>query len=201
MDVKGRNRRVAFAVVATVVGMVGLSFASVPLYRIFCQVTGYNGTPRVDVGGTSAGVAKGTIKVTFDANTSRDLPWRFSPDQREIRLQLGEEFLATYHARNLSQKTVTGTAVFNVTPEKVASYFTKLECFCFTEQTLEPGQDVSMPVLFYVDPAILDDPDARDVKAITLSYTFYPANNDAPAAAASKSGPQAGLGSVKTPGG
>jgi cytochrome c oxidase assembly protein subunit 11 len=202
-----RNRRTAIVLFAAAGGMVALSFASVPLYRMFCQVTGYNGTPRIEQGSTSAGSVENTVRVTFDANTSRDLPWRFVPDQREIRLRLGEEYLATYSAHNLSQKVVTGSAVFNVTPEKVATYFTKIECFCFTEQVLQPGQDVSMPVLFYVDPAILDDPDARDVKAITLSYTFYPATGDTPAAGAAAKGatsansPQAGLGTVKTPGG
>ena len=206
MNTAGRNRRTAIVLFAVAGGMVGLAFASVPLYRVFCQVTGYNGTPRIEQGGTSAGSVANTIRVTFDANTGRDLPWRFAPDQREVRLRLGEEVLATYSARNLSQKVVTGSAVFNVTPEKVATYFTKLECFCFTEQVLQPGQEVSMPVLFYVDPAILEDPDARDVKAITLSYTFYPATNDAPAAGAAAKGavaasPQAGLGTTKTPGG
>lgn len=190
------------AVTAAVAGMIGLSFASVPLYRLFCQVTGYDGTPRIAVGGASTGAVASTIRVTFDANTGRDLPWRFAPDQRERRLHLGEEVIATYTATNLSQKAVTGSAVFNVTPEKVAIYFNKIECFCFTEQVLQPGQEVSMPVLFYIDPAILDDPDARDVKAITLSYTFYPAANNAAAPGAAPAGSaQARLGGVKAPGG
>lgn len=198
MDARGRRRTTAAITVATVAGMIGLSFASVPLYRLFCQVTGYDGTPRIALGGGSVATSENTVRITFDANTSRDLPWRFVPEQREVRPRLGEEVLAAYSARNLSQKAVTGSAVFNVTPEKAAPYFYKIECFCFTEQVLQPGQEVSMPVLFYVDPAILDDPDARDVKAITLSYTFYPATNDAPTAG---SAPQAGLGAVKAPGG
>ncbi len=198
MNARGQRRTTAIAVVAVVAGMIGLSFASVPLYRLFCQATGYDGTPRIALGGVSAGTVDSTIRITFDANTSRDLPWRFVPEQREVRPLLGEEVLATYRAKNLSQKTVAGSAVFNVTPEKVAVYFNKIECFCFTEQVLQPGQEVSMPVLFYVDPAILNDPDARDVKAITLSYTFYPATNDAPATVGA---PQARLGTIKTPGG
>jgi cytochrome c oxidase assembly protein subunit 11 len=198
MDAQGRRRTTAAITVATVVGMVGLSFASVPLYRLFCQVTGYDGTPRIALGGSSSAIGEGTIRITFDANTGRDLPWRFVPDRRNIHPRLGEEVLATYSARNLSQKAVAGSAVFNVTPEKAAPYFNKIECFCFTEQVLQPGQEVSMPVLFYVDPAILDDPDARDVKAITLSYTFYPATISAPKTGGT---PQAGLASVKTPGG
>ncbi len=198
MDVRGRRRTTAIAVIATVVGMVGLTYASVPLYRLFCQVTGYDGTPRIALGGRSSAVGDSTIRITFDANTGRDLPWHFVPDQRNMRPRLGEEVLATYSARNLSQKAVTGSAVFNVTPEKAAPYFYKIECFCFTEQVLQPGEEVSMPVLFYVDPAILDDPDARDVKAITLSYTFYPVTNKAPTASGE---PQAGLDTVKTPGG
>ena len=151
MDAKGRRRVTAVAVVAAVGGMVGLSFASVPLYRLFCQVTGYDGTPRIALGGASTGAVENTVRITFDANTSRDLPWRFVPDQREMRLRLGEEVLATYSARNLSQKTVTGSAVFNVTPEKVATYFNKIECFCFTEQVLQPGQTLETVTRFTCD--------------------------------------------------
>ena len=175
MDAGRRRKRTTAVVLFTVVGgMVGLSFASVPLYRLFCQVTGYGGTPVTQAERPTASVSDQKIRITFDANTNRDLPWRFKPVVRDMTVRLGEEVLAHYEARNESSSTVTGTAVFNVAPDKVAPYFNKIECFCFTEQTLKAGESVDMPVLFYVDPAILDDPDAFDVKAITLSYTFYP---------------------------
>lgn len=164
-----------FAVVA---GMVGLSFASVPLYRMFCQATGYAGTPKTENVAASSGVVEQTVTVQFDANVNTDLPWRFKPDQRGIDVRLGEETLTHYTAVNLSDQPVTGTATFNVAPDSAAQYFSKLECFCFTEQRLEPGQEVSMPVLFYVDPAMAEDLDARDIRKITLSYTFYRTDED-----------------------
>jgi len=170
---RARNGRMAFGLAVFVAGMVGLSFASVPLYRLFCQVTGYGGTPKtVDVA-QSTRVSDRTIKVRFDANTNPKLPWRFKPQQREVEVRLGEEVLAFYEARNLSETTTTGTATFNVTPFKAAPYFSKIDCFCFTEQSLEAGQSVPMPVQFYVDPEIFDDPGTKEVKTITLSYTFH----------------------------
>ncbi|MGY8992860.1 MAG: cytochrome c oxidase assembly protein [Rhodospirillales bacterium] len=172
----GRRRKQMTAVVLFIVvgGMVGLSFASVPLYRLFCQVTGYGGTPVTQAERPTGPVSNQEIRISFDANINRDLPWRFKPVLRNMTVRLGEEVLAYYEARNESLSTLTGTAVFNVAPAKAAPYFNKIECFCFTEQTLKAGVSVDMPVLFYVDPAILDDPDAFDVRAITLSYTFYP---------------------------
>jgi len=170
---RARNGRMAFGLFVFVAGMVGLSFASVPLYRLFCQVTGYGGTPKtVDVA-QSTRVSERTIKVRFDANTNPKLPWRFKPQQKEVEVRLGEEVLAFYEASNLSDTTTTGTATFNVTPFKVAPYFSKIDCFCFTEQSLEAGQSVPMPVQFYVDPEIFDDPGTKEVKTITLSYTFH----------------------------
>ncbi len=154
-------------------GMVGLSFASVPLYRLFCQVTGFGGTPNTEAVSGAAEVSETIVTVNFDANVDHDLPWRFKPAQRKVRVRLGEEVLAHYTARNTSDEPVTGTATFNVSPFKAAPYFNKIECFCFTEQTLLPGQEVDMPVLFYVDPAIAEDRNTRDVKLITLSYTFF----------------------------
>ncbi len=168
----------ALALFAVVGGMVGLSFASVPLYALFCRVTGYGGTPVIEADRANGAVSERTIRVSFDANTNRDLPWRFRPVQGEVTVRLGEEVLAHYMAQNLSERTVTGTATFNVTPFKAAGYVNKVECFCFTEQTLGPGQTVDMPVLFHVDPAILDDPNVKDVRVITLSYTFFPAVDD-----------------------
>jgi len=154
-------------------GMVGLSFASVPLYRLFCQVTGFGGTPNTEAVSVPAEVSETVVTVNFDANVNSELPWDFAPVQRKVQLRVGEELLAHYTARNVSDKAVTGTATFSVTPYKAAPYFSKIDCFCFTEQVLLPGQEVDMPVLFYVDPAILDDPNTKDVRLITLSYTFY----------------------------
>jgi cytochrome c oxidase assembly protein subunit 11 len=167
-----KNLRTALMCVAVVAGMVGLSFASVPLYRIFCQVTGLGGTPGV----SAEAPAQATdidFHVRFDANVSPKLGWAFKPVQHQIDLKLGEERLAFYEATNLTDKPITGTATFNVTPLKVGEYFVKIDCFCFTEQTLLPGETVQMPVSFYVDPAILDDPNANEVETITLSYTFF----------------------------
>ncbi len=154
-------------------GMVGLSFASVPLYRLFCQVTGFGGTPNTESVTLPSEVSDAVVTVNFDANVNSDLPWAFKPVQRKVRVRLGEESLAHYTAANVSEESVTGTATFSVTPYKAAPYFSKIACFCFNEQTLLPGQEVDMPVSFYVDPAILDDPSTRDVKLITLSYTFH----------------------------
>lgn len=175
MSGSGR-RKTATAVVLFGVagGMVGLAFASVPLYRLFCQVTGYGGTPNTENVAVPAGESDHIVTVRFDANVNSALPWRFKPAQRHVRVRLGEETLIHYIAENLSDKAITGTATFNVTPYKVAQYFSKTQCFCFTEQTLAPGEEVAMPVSFYVDRDMLDDVDARDVKVITLSYTFYP---------------------------
>lgn len=159
-----------------VAAMVGLSFASVPLYRLFCQVTGYGGTPKVNAE-KPANVGDGYINVRFDANVSRKMPWSFKPAVHEVRVKLGDSNLAFYKAENKADSALTGMAVFNVTPYKAAAYFNKIDCFCFDEQTLKPGEMVDMPVDFYVDPAILKDPNARDVKTITLSYTFFPSDS------------------------
>lgn len=171
---QGNKRTTAIVLSGLVVGMVGLSFASVPLYRLFCEVTGYGGTPKTAGVTASADVVDEVVTVRFDSNVNSGLPWRFRPEQREVTVNLGAERLVHYEAVNLSDRPVTGTATFSVTPYKAAQYFTKIECFCFTEQRLEPGQAVSMPVVFYVDPVMLEDRNARDVKVITLSYTFFP---------------------------
>ena len=178
MNASRKNVRSALVLFTFVAGMVGLSFASVPLYRIFCQVTGLGGTPGVQ--SSAPGKASEIdFHVRFDANTNPALPWRFKPVQREVTLKLGEERLAFYEATNLSDKPITGTATFNVTPLKAGQFFVKIDCFCFTEQTLQPGETVDMPVSFYVDPAIYEEENTRDVKTITLSYTFYPKQDDA----------------------
>jgi len=168
-----RKLRTALFAGLLVFGMTGLAFASVPLYRIFCQVTGFDGTPlRADeVAYKPTGKM---IWIRFDANTSSALPWKFAPELHRERVAIGARDMAFYSAKNLSDKTVTGSAAFNVTPNNAAKYFTKIQCFCFNEQTLKAGQDARMPVVFQVDPAILDDPDTKDIEEITLSYTFYP---------------------------
>lgn len=170
-----KNRRTAILLSGVGLGMVALAFASVPLYQLFCQVTGYAGTPRIEnTTPVAVETADRLITVRFDASVNSRLDWRFRPAQREIVVRPGEPQLAAYRAENLSSAPLTGTATFNVTPMKAASYFAKIECFCFTRQQLEPGQRAEMPVQFYVDPEILDDPDTRDVETITLSYTFFP---------------------------
>jgi cytochrome c oxidase assembly protein subunit 11 len=169
-----RNGRTALLATLLVTLMVGLAFASVPLYRIFCQVTGFGGTTRMAVGSEAPGPVGRLISIRFDANVSPAMPWRFEPVDTHRRVAVGARNIANYTARNLSDRPVTGTATFNVTPVQAGQYFTKIQCFCFTEQRLDPGQEVNMPVVFYVDPAIMNDPDARDISEITLSYTFYP---------------------------
>jgi cytochrome c oxidase assembly protein subunit 11 len=174
----GRTRLTATLLFGVAAGMVGLTFASAPLYRLYCQVTGFSGTPRtVDVTAPDS-VSDVVVDVRFDANVNSALPWHFKPVKHQVDVRLGEEVLAFFTAENLSDRPITGTATFNVTPFKAAPYFNKIECFCFTEQTLAPGQVVEMPVVFYVDPAIADDPDAQEVRKITLSYTFFPAEAD-----------------------
>lgn len=172
-----RNRRVGFYALSGALAMLALGYASVPLYRLFCQVTGFGGTTqRVSEAEASAvKVAAGRISVRFDGNVERGMPWRFGPEQVTQDMAIGDRKLAFYKARNLSDKPVTGVATFNVTPTQAGKYFNKIHCFCFEMQTLQPGQEVDMPVQYYVDPAILDDPDARDIKQITLSYTFHKA--------------------------
>lgn len=157
---------------AVILGMAGLTAASVPLYRIFCQVTGYGGTTQI-AANTKPGVLEQRIRVRFDSSVGDDLPWRFQPVEREIDVRIGEENLAFYRAINSADRPIVGTATFNVTPHKAGPYFSKIDCFCFTEQALQPGESADMPVSFFVDPAILDDVNTRDLETITLSYTFF----------------------------
>jgi cytochrome c oxidase assembly protein subunit 11 len=167
-----RHRTVALPLAGLVAVMIGLAFASAPLYRMFCQATGYGGVPRrADAAPTQ--VLDRTIRVRFDANVDRDLPWEFAPDQRAIDVKIGETATAFFKASNKSNVSVTGRAVFNVVPEQAGRYFTKIECFCFKEHTLAAGASVEMPVTFFVDPKIVNDEDAKDISEITLSYTFF----------------------------
>jgi cytochrome c oxidase assembly protein subunit 11 len=168
-----KNKRTALIVSVTVAGMIGLSYASVPLYQLFCQVTGYGGTTQVAEKPLNGSILERQITVSFDSNVASGLAWSFKPVQNKLTVRVGEETLAFYEARNDSDETITGTATFNVTPFKAGQYFAKVDCFCFTEQTLKPGQVVSMPVSFFIDPQIAADKNAQDVEDIVLSYTFF----------------------------
>lgn len=170
----GRDKKglVALMLAGLVAGMVGLSFAAVPLYRMFCQATGYGGVPQVaDVAPDK--VLDRKIKVRFDTNVDRELPWQFSAEQRSVDVRIGESTLVFFKAHNNTDKTVSGTAGFNVSPEIAGRYFTKIECFCFKQQTLAAGQSVEMPVTFFIDPEFADDESTKNIEEITLSYTFY----------------------------
>ncbi len=177
-DLTRKNRRTGLFVLLAVIGMIGVSFASVPLYRLFCQVTGFNGTTQV-AQNLPTEILERKVTVHFNADTNRALPWDFKPEQREIAVNIGQRALIAYAAHNKTAKPTAGTAIYNVTPLKVGKYFHKIQCFCFDEQILGPGQKVSMPVMFYVDPAMAEDPGMDDVSVITLSYTFFPADSSA----------------------
>jgi len=183
-DPKRRHSILALSLVGLVAGMVGLSFASVPLYRMFCQVTGYGGTPQ-RAEKAPGEVLDRTVTIRFDGNVDRALPWTFAPVQQTMDVKIGETALAFFKATNNSAVPVTGRAIFNVSPELAGRYFTKIECFCFKQQTLAAGQTVEMPVTFFVDPKFVEDEDTKDISEITLSYTFYRSDEpNSPAAAA-----------------
>ena len=170
--------RTALSMMMLVIGMVCLGYASVPLYRLFCQVTGFGGTTqRVAAAVDIRPVPGKTLSIRFDGSVN-GVPWRFKPEVHQQRVTVGAQTLAFYDAKNLTNAPVTAKASYNVSPDLAGQYFTKIECFCFTEQTLQPGESVRMPVLFYVDPKILDDPEASRIEEITLSYTFFPVQKD-----------------------
>jgi cytochrome c oxidase assembly protein subunit 11 len=173
-----RNRRTVIGIAGFAAGMVGLAYASVPLYQLFCQVTGFGGTVMVG-GGPAPGATGQAMTIRFNATTSPGLPWRFAPAQPAVRLQLGEEGAAFYQATNLSGRSVTGVATYNVTPEIVGKYFHKTACFCFEQQTLQPGQAADMPLAFWVDPKIAEDPATRHIRTITVNYSFFRSLEDA----------------------
>ncbi|MCO5134862.1 MAG: cytochrome c oxidase assembly protein [Phyllobacteriaceae bacterium] len=167
------NRRIAVACVSAVAVMVGMAYAAVPLYNLFCRVTGYAGTTQVAVNSEGIRIIDREVKVRFDANIEKGFGWEFAPVQRDVALKLGETREIAYRARNLTDKPLTGTATFNVTPQSAGAYFNKIECFCFTETTLQPGEELIMPVVFFVDPDMADTEETRDIHTITLSYTFF----------------------------
>ena len=180
-DLARRNGRLLAASLLTVAGMVGLSFAAVPLYDLFCRVTGFGGTTQVAAtapgpGGTT--VLDQEVDIRFIADTGRALPWEFQADALANTVRIGEASMAYYSATNTSDLPVAGTAVYNVTPPRAGLYFYKVQCFCFEEQIIEPGRTVQFPVWYYVDPAIVDDPQLDGLSQITLSYTFYPTQSD-----------------------
>lgn len=184
---KVSNRFVAVVCLAFFGGMLGMAYAAVPLYAMFCQITGYGGTTQ-RVEQFSDRILDREITVRFDANVAGGLPWDFKPVARSVTMKIGETALAHYTATNMFSVPTAGRATFNVTPQIAGSYFNKVECFCFTDTTLKPGETLDMPVLFYVDPDIVDTPELKDVKTITLSYTFFPIEVEKPVAAAPRAG-------------
>lgn len=169
---KDKHKHTGTILGAAVIVMLGLSYASVPLYRMFCQKTGYGGTTQIAKSLPNQ-AGKRVITVRFNSDVNGDLPWRFVPQQKEMKVRVGQEGFALYKAINLSNKPIPGMSTYNVTPDKAGAYFNKVECFCFVEQTLKPHEKVDMPVLFFIDPDITKDPDLDDVDTITLSYTFF----------------------------
>ncbi len=171
-NVERRHRRVAFAVTGVVMAMTGLSFASVPLYDLFCRMTGYGGTTQVATQG-SATRGERTLTVRFDANVDRSLPWSFAPETSALKVRTGETQTVFYKVTNLSDREWTATAAYNVAPDQAGIYFTKISCFCFSEQRLGPGESAEWPVVFYLDPALEKDEVMAKVDSVTLSYTFF----------------------------
>jgi len=181
----GGNGRVAVFAASIAVVMLGMSYAAVPLYQMFCQVTGFAGTTqRAEKAPDKSQILDRRVLVRFDSNVSGGLTWKFKPVQATVDVKYGENNLAFYTATNTSDKPVTGTASFNVAPEAAGAYFNKIECFCFTEQTLGPGETVEMPVSFFIDPEMVKDISASSISQITLSYTFYPVKTEKRAEAA-----------------
>lgn len=177
------NTTIAVACLSFFVCMIGVAYASVPLYRVFCQITGYAGTTQ-RAEQYSDKILDRTINVRFDANTANGLPWDFKPVQREVTIRIGETTMIKYEAKNLLDQPSYGRASFNVTPGRAGAYFNKVECFCFTDTTLKAGESMEMPVVFFVDPEIVNDPDMKGVNTITLSYTFFPIEKPKPVASA-----------------
>ncbi|MGL4489692.1 MAG: cytochrome c oxidase assembly protein [Rhizobiaceae bacterium] len=175
------NLIVAAACVAFFSSMIGMTYAAVPLYKLFCQVTGFGGTTQ-KAEAASATVLDREITIRFDANVSPELPWAFSPVEREVKIKIGASKQVSYEAMNMFNTPTRGTATFNVSPPLAGAYFNKLECFCFTDTTLKPGETLDMPVVFFVDPEIVNEPDLKDIKTITLSYTFFPSKVETPVA-------------------
>jgi cytochrome c oxidase assembly protein subunit 11 len=176
----GRDAMVASICGFVVVLMVGASYAAVPFYNWFCRATGFNGTTQVATAAPSSAPLTRKIAVRFDSNVAPGLPWKFEPEQTEIQIKIGEVVTVFFNVTNEAARTTTGQAAYNVAPLTVGKYFEKINCFCFTEQTMAPGEKREMPVVFYVDPSIMGDSDNDGLNTITLSYTFYPVRDPAP---------------------
>lgn len=172
------DKKARFGLIAALIplGMLGAAYASVPLYQLFCQITGYGGTTQIATQAADQVLAR-TVRVRFDANTAPGVPWSFTPEKPVVELRLGENGLAFYKVKNNSNVPVTAVATYNVTPHKVGPYFQKLECFCFQDRTLQPGEEMELPVIFYVDPALATDKNVEEVTEVTLSYTFFKAGS------------------------
>jgi len=177
-DLRQKNQKVLIGTLVVVFAMVALSFASVPLYRVFCQATGWGGTTQTAARNASK-IYDRIITVQFNADVAPDLPWVFKPELRQVKVKVGADGIISYFAQNKGKLPISGTAIHNVTPAKAGPYFNKTQCFCFGEQILQPGQKAHLPVTFFIDPKIMDDSDMDDVNTITLSYTFY--RHDSPA--------------------
>ncbi len=175
-----KNRRVAVAAATVACAMAGLAYASVPLYKLFCEATGFGGTTQVATAGPKD-FGEQTISIRFDSNIDSTLGWNFHAKQTLQTIRIGEVAMASFLAENFGTEESTGSATFNVTPVAAGAYFNKIECFCFTAQTLKPGETALMPVQYFIDPAILQDADAKNIREIPLSYTFYPATKTAQA--------------------
>ena len=193
------NRTFGITLATFAIAMVGVSFAAIPLYRVFCSVTGYAGTPQIGPQ-AAPGATRQIMTVRFNANVNPNLPWDFAPQQDAVRVPLGQDQLAYYTARNLAGTPITGIALYNVTPDTVGKYFHKTACFCFNQQTLAAGQRMQFPLSFWVDPAIADDPNTADIHTITLSYTFFRTLDDAEKSGAlAQAGPHVGPLTRQTP--
>jgi cytochrome c oxidase assembly protein subunit 11 len=188
-DLDRRHGRVALACMLFVATMVGAAYAAVPLYDMFCKATGFGGTTQVASAAPSAALDREII-VRFDGNVAPGLAWDFRPEVNAVKVKVGETRLVVYKARNRSDRAITGTATYNVTPETTGAHFAKLQCFCFTEQTLQPGEQIDMPVAFFVDPSLVEDHDLDGVSQITLSYTFFPVKAPKPVASADTNRPK-----------
>ena len=185
-DTQSKMHRTAFVCLGVAVGMIGLAYASVPLYDLFCKVTGFDGTPVVRDSNASQ-VVERTISVRFDSNVAPGLSWRFSPEKPEVTVKLGETTTVYYKVTNTGDKPATGIATYNVQPDLAGTYFSKLECFCFTEQTLKPGETLESAVVFYIDPRLVQDSDVKDLSSISPSSPYFPSKAGKPVAEATSS--------------
>ena len=167
------NFKISLSLFFLVSFMIGLTFAAVPLYKLFCQVTGYGGTPKIVNFKDQIDISEKKIKIEFNSDVNKKLNWSFKPEQRSMESKIGDSILAFYKAKNNGNKSITGIATYNILPFEAAQYFNKVDCFCFENQTLEPGEEVLLPVNFYIDPKILDDPSVKHLNSIILSYTFF----------------------------